>query len=262
MPKRPRIKPTITSLYILCFGLSIFFLSNTPTQAEIVRSEPVICTMDAMMCPDGSYVGRSGPKCEFVCPSPENNLSTTTKTQISTSSLPTDKTNSTTTNDSLAPETPKDINPPTANPTLDKPLSSESQKRITNLAANVSNRLDAVVARLFNIIGRLENRIILLKQQGLSTTEAEAKLRQATAPLAKAKNLLSSIDSQVYEAVTAEKPYTSWQHVKNRYQEIVSLINESYLNLKETLQILKEITETQEPQITNSYSSVDETLSE
>ncbi len=27
------------------------------------------CTMDAMMCPDGSYVGRSGPNCQFVCPS-------------------------------------------------------------------------------------------------------------------------------------------------------------------------------------------------
>jgi hypothetical protein len=24
--------------------------------------------MDAKMCPDGSYVGRTGPKCEFVCP--------------------------------------------------------------------------------------------------------------------------------------------------------------------------------------------------
>ncbi len=28
----------------------------------------VACTMDAMQCPDGSYVGRTGPKCEFVCP--------------------------------------------------------------------------------------------------------------------------------------------------------------------------------------------------
>jgi len=27
-----------------------------------------MCTMDAMVCPDGSYVGRSGPNCEFVCP--------------------------------------------------------------------------------------------------------------------------------------------------------------------------------------------------
>jgi hypothetical protein len=28
----------------------------------------VACTMDAMMCPNGTYVGRTGPKCEFVCP--------------------------------------------------------------------------------------------------------------------------------------------------------------------------------------------------
>lgn len=27
-----------------------------------------ICTLDAKMCPDGSYVGRTGPNCEFVCP--------------------------------------------------------------------------------------------------------------------------------------------------------------------------------------------------
>jgi hypothetical protein len=26
------------------------------------------CTMDARMCPDGSYVGRTGPNCQFVCP--------------------------------------------------------------------------------------------------------------------------------------------------------------------------------------------------
>ncbi len=28
----------------------------------------VVCIMDAKMCPDGSYVGRTGPNCEFVCP--------------------------------------------------------------------------------------------------------------------------------------------------------------------------------------------------
>lgn len=31
--------------------------------------EPVFCTMDVMMCPDGSYVGRQAPNCEFAaCP--------------------------------------------------------------------------------------------------------------------------------------------------------------------------------------------------
>ncbi len=28
----------------------------------------VACTMDAKQCPDGSYVGRTGPNCEFICP--------------------------------------------------------------------------------------------------------------------------------------------------------------------------------------------------
>jgi hypothetical protein len=32
-------------------------------------TSPVACTMDAKMCPDGSYVGRTGPNCEFAsCP--------------------------------------------------------------------------------------------------------------------------------------------------------------------------------------------------
>ena len=28
----------------------------------------VVCTMDAKQCPDGSFVGRTGPDCEFICP--------------------------------------------------------------------------------------------------------------------------------------------------------------------------------------------------
>ncbi len=41
-------------------------ISNTPTS--------IACTMDAMMCPDGSYVGRSGPNCEFICPTQISNM--------------------------------------------------------------------------------------------------------------------------------------------------------------------------------------------
>jgi len=41
--------------------------------------EQVACTMEAKLCPDGSYVGRTGPRCEFsACP--ENNDTGTWKT--------------------------------------------------------------------------------------------------------------------------------------------------------------------------------------
>jgi hypothetical protein len=36
------------------------------------KDEPVACTMDAKVCPDGSAVGRTGPNCEFApCPGDE-----------------------------------------------------------------------------------------------------------------------------------------------------------------------------------------------
>jgi len=32
-------------------------------------NEPIFCTQEAKLCPDGSYVGRTGPNCEFAeCP--------------------------------------------------------------------------------------------------------------------------------------------------------------------------------------------------
>lgn len=39
-----------------------------PPVTEIALPEGVMCTMDALQCPDGSYIGRTGPDCEFVCP--------------------------------------------------------------------------------------------------------------------------------------------------------------------------------------------------
>lgn len=45
---------------------------NQEDADELSNEDPVACTMDAMMCPDGSYVGRSAPGCEFRCPAQQN----------------------------------------------------------------------------------------------------------------------------------------------------------------------------------------------
>lgn len=37
-------------------------------EGTLPEPEPVACTMEAKLCPDGSYVGRTGPNCEFQCP--------------------------------------------------------------------------------------------------------------------------------------------------------------------------------------------------
>lgn len=52
------------------FGVKgIFSITDSVSAAPIDTGEPVMCTMDAKICPDGSAVGRQGPNCEFAaCP--------------------------------------------------------------------------------------------------------------------------------------------------------------------------------------------------
>ena len=43
--------------------------SSSPTPSQPAPPQEVACTMEAKQCPDGSYIGRTGPKCEFAaCP--------------------------------------------------------------------------------------------------------------------------------------------------------------------------------------------------
>lgn len=45
------------------------FLRSYFVDDESIEDEPVACTMEAKLCPDGSAVGRTGPNCEFAsCP--------------------------------------------------------------------------------------------------------------------------------------------------------------------------------------------------
>ena len=51
--------------------MSVFMVDSVgaPTPVDTnSESVEVMCTADAMQCLDGSYVGRTGPNCEFVCP--------------------------------------------------------------------------------------------------------------------------------------------------------------------------------------------------
>ena len=57
---------TIIALLIL---LGAFIaISYDKKQAVAPVPEGVACTMDAIQCSDGSYVVRTGPDCQFVCP--------------------------------------------------------------------------------------------------------------------------------------------------------------------------------------------------
>ncbi len=51
----------IAVMFLLGIGLVVY--------KQRSGSTPVACTMEAKQCPDGSYVGRVPPSCEFApCP--------------------------------------------------------------------------------------------------------------------------------------------------------------------------------------------------
>ncbi len=56
-------------IVILLVIAGIFFLVRWQTNAPQSNENPTVCTADAKLCPDGSYVGRVPPSCEFaLCP--------------------------------------------------------------------------------------------------------------------------------------------------------------------------------------------------
>ncbi len=69
-------------LVLLVVGIGSFYLGKQSLNSQTIQNPGTkACTEEAKQCPDGTYVGREGPNCEFTqCPSP------------STSTTPSDET--------------------------------------------------------------------------------------------------------------------------------------------------------------------------
>ncbi len=75
------MKNTLIFVMLFIFSASIVSLVFKLATPVPKTEQPIGCTMEAKMCPDGvTYVGRTGPKCEFeACPkTPTVKTSTTT----------------------------------------------------------------------------------------------------------------------------------------------------------------------------------------
>ena len=53
---------------IFILATSFLLVSCGSKNTTPISGDQIACTQDAKQCPDGTWVGRSGPKCEFVCP--------------------------------------------------------------------------------------------------------------------------------------------------------------------------------------------------
>lgn len=60
---------TLIGVFLMIAVVAVFANFVSSRFMVITSGETVMCAMDALVCPDGTSVGRSGPDCTFVCPS-------------------------------------------------------------------------------------------------------------------------------------------------------------------------------------------------
>jgi hypothetical protein len=156
--------------------------------------------------------------------------------QVSLAQTTTATTTTASTTESIPAPSPA---PSPAAPAPNVILESRAQERIINLAANISNRFDAIIARLENITNRLTTRAQKLQSENYDTSAALSSLEQARAALSSAKREMSDIDQAVVYAVGSQDPKTEWQNVKMKYLTARDSIKIAHSELKNTISHLK-----------------------
>ncbi len=78
--KNPFVRGLLLGAAVVLAGIGVWCLLTGPNASGkpwgpgnpwFGGVPPQACTQDAMICPDGTGVGRTGPNCEFVCPDAE-----------------------------------------------------------------------------------------------------------------------------------------------------------------------------------------------
>ncbi len=118
-------------------------------------------------------------------------------------------------------------------------LSVATQKRLTNLAANISNRLDGLNMRMRQIAGRVGQRIDTQAAAGYNVDAARASLQRSYDLLDSASNQLKNIDRDVYRTFRSQDPKSEWRKVRSTYVGARDTIREAHTELKITVSLLK-----------------------
>jgi hypothetical protein len=161
-----------------------------------------------------------------ILPSLSLAQSTTTAAELSTSTLSTSTTET-------------DIVPAPVIDTRQPALQPIAQTRIKNLAANISNRLDASVRRMTNVADRLDSRITKMSEAGFEVTPARTALTDARARLGAAMSILSTIDLEVTAFIGSSDPRAAWIRLGNIYGTINGHVVAAHTALRECIQALE-----------------------
>lgn len=265
----------ILILLSLILGYETFAQEQESTN---IKTKQVICTQDAKMCSDGSYVGRSGPNCEFACPEVKNdanreefkNEAKEIKDNIKTNLV--DRKNrlediiqsSKEKRDNFKIEIEKvregaksKISEMKTNLKTDlKKIKNENKKisaeKIVNiiqgLNTKITNNYSDKLNKTEDVLINIESHITKAESSGLDVSSVKTELEKAKVSIAQAKIAISNQSSKVYTVnITDEANLRSEmknlretfsKDIKNLYK----IVKDSHTAVKDTSVALSKIT--------------------
>ncbi|MCD5382193.1 MAG: hypothetical protein LR017_02645 [Candidatus Pacebacteria bacterium] len=113
------------------------------------------------------------------------------------------------------------------------------QNRLTNLSHNIITRMGAAIERLRNITDRMLSRIDTLEAQGIDTGASKDTLGDVHTGLDTAEAMLSSLASDVEDAVSSDDPRAAFQSVKATMDDVRDIITQSHALLRQGVEKLK-----------------------
>jgi hypothetical protein len=200
---------SLLALLVFGGGATAFAISDDSVSSSTTG---VACTQEAKQCPDGSFVGRMGPRCEFAkCPNATTTEARKIKSalEIKREALEKEKTQARLASSSVKRIEEREEERGELREKMEDRLASSSVKR-DEKREEVKDRMEARVAstsayrlerkfekiarnylkevvRLEQILGRVVTRIEKVKSLGGNTTEAEKYLEEARTNLSEAR---------------------------------------------------------------------------
>ncbi len=236
-------------LALLVFGVNTTTYAISDDGSESPTTGSVVCTQEVKQCPDGSFVGRTGPKCEFSrCP-----FATTTGVQKIKATLETRKENREEERNELKEK-------------MEARLASSSEKRVERkeeVRERIENRIASTsafrlekrfekiaknylkeVVRLEQILGRVVTRIEKVESLGGNVTEATQYAEEARTHLSEARktyDVLKTIATNAdNNATTTKEMITS---MKNSGKTVENHLRLAHKALQKTVGSLRGVSQ-------------------
>lgn len=118
-------------------------------------------------------------------------------------------------------------------------LTIQKRIRVTNLIANISNRIEAGASRLQNISNRIESRLVKLEIEGYDMAITKQHLGEARDALGKIHLEMETIDEEVNAMVSSDRPVELWKNIKTSLIICATELQNAKTSLLETITSMK-----------------------